>query len=172
MSTTGATSTRDDKILAGQCRIHGVRLLDPGAVTIAGVRFIGATLWTDFRLDGIANEPGAHAEAQRRISDFNGAIRQREGTRRFTTFESVRRHEAERVFIECELTGNLRSRPPVSEGSVETTGNRIVDCLHPTTMMGGSETDGTAGLNSGRTACGSLPLATAEPSLDAVPCAS
>ena len=92
------------QILAGQCRIHGVTLLDPGAVTIAGVRFIGATLWTDFRLDGIANEPGAHAEAQRRISDFNGAIRQREGTRRFTTFESVRRHEAERAFIERELT--------------------------------------------------------------------
>ena len=92
------------RILAGQCRIHGVTLLDPGAVTIAGVRFIGATLWTDFRLDGIANEPGAHAEAQRRISDFNGAIRQREGTRRFTTFESVRRHEAERAFIERELT--------------------------------------------------------------------
>ena len=92
------------QILAGQCRIHGVTLLDPGAVTIAGVRFIGATLWTDFRLDGIANEPGAHAEAQRRISDFNGAIRQREGTRRFTTFELVWRHEAERAFIERELT--------------------------------------------------------------------
>ena len=100
----GADIDEGRQILAGQCRIHGVTLLDPGAVTIAGVRFIGATLWTDFRLNGIANEPGAHAEAQRRISDFNGAIRQREGARRFTTFESVRRHEAERAFIERELT--------------------------------------------------------------------
>ena len=91
------------RMLARQCGIHGVTLLDPGAVTIAGVRFIGATLWTDFRLDGIPSEPGAHAEAQRCISDFNGAIRQCEGTRRFTTFESVRRHEAERAFIEREL---------------------------------------------------------------------
>ena len=91
------------QILAGQCRIHGVTLLNPGAVTIEGVRFIGATLWTDFRLDGVAHEAATHAEAQLRISDFTGAIRQREGTRRFTTFESVRRHEAERAFIEREL---------------------------------------------------------------------
>ena len=40
--------------------MHAVTLLDPAAVTIEGVRFIGATLWTDFRLDGIAAEPGAH----------------------------------------------------------------------------------------------------------------
>ena len=91
------------RLLAGQCRMYGVTLLDPGAVTIKGVRFIGATLWTDFRLDGVTREAAAHAEAQLRISDFNGAIGQREGTRRFTTFESARRHEAERTFIENEL---------------------------------------------------------------------
>ena len=92
------------QILASQCHIHGITLLDPGAVTIAGVPFIGATLWTDFRLGGIASERGAHAEAQQRISDFNGAIMQHHGTQRFTTFESVRRHDAHRTFIENELS--------------------------------------------------------------------
>ena len=91
------------QLLAGQCEIHGVTLLDPGALTIKGVRFIGATLWTDFLLDGVAREAAAHAEAQRQISDFNGAIAQSRGTRRFSTFESVRRHEFERAFVENEL---------------------------------------------------------------------
>ena len=86
--------------LAGQCGIHGVTLLDPGAVAIAGVRFIGATLWTDFRLHGIAAEPGAHRAALG-LSDFDTAIRH--GPGRFTTFESARRHAADRAFIEREL---------------------------------------------------------------------
>ena len=36
--------------LAWQCLQHGVTLLDPGTVTVDHVRFIGATLWTDYRL--------------------------------------------------------------------------------------------------------------------------
>ena len=39
-------------------------------------------------------------------------------------------------------------------------------------MMRRNEADGRAGLNSGKTACGSPPLVTAEQSLDAVPGAS
>ena len=38
--------------LARQCRDHGVELLDPGVVDVDDVRFVGATLWTDFRLEG------------------------------------------------------------------------------------------------------------------------
>ena len=88
--------------LTGQCRLHGVTLLDRHAVTIQGVRFIGATLWTDFRLDGVAAEPRAHLAALT-ISDFDGAIKHRAGGGRFTTAESVRRHAQDRAFIEREL---------------------------------------------------------------------
>ena len=49
-------------------------LLDPGAVTIAGIRFIGATLWTDLRVDGIARESAAHAKAAQQMEDFKGQI--------------------------------------------------------------------------------------------------
>ena len=83
---------------------HGVTLLDPGAMTIEGVRFIGATLWTDFRLEGIASEAWAHLEVGQGLSDFTGAIRHhggRDGL--FTTSESARRHSEERAFIEREL---------------------------------------------------------------------
>ena len=48
--------------LARQCLEHGVILLDPGAVTVGHVRFIGATLWTDFLLEGVAGEAWAHLE--------------------------------------------------------------------------------------------------------------
>ena len=103
------------EILAGQCRIHGVTLLDRASVTIEGVRFIGATLWTDFRLDGIEAEAEAH-EAALAIPDFDSAIRHAAtggalttfiryaaGGGRFTTFESARHHGDERAFIEREL---------------------------------------------------------------------
>ena len=99
------------RILAGQCRIHGVTLLDRDAVTIRGVRFIGATLWTDFRLDGVAAEPGAHLAALG-ISDFDGAITHRAGSGRFTTAESARRHAEDRAFIECELRNTRATRTP------------------------------------------------------------
>ena len=91
------------QLLAWQCSTNGVTLLDPGAVTIAGVRFIGATLWTDFRLEGIAQETAAHANAARRMEDFKGEIRSGGGTRNFTTHESAERHRAERAFIERAL---------------------------------------------------------------------
>lgn len=38
--------------LARQCLQRGVTLLDPGAVTVEHLRFIAATLWTDFLLEG------------------------------------------------------------------------------------------------------------------------
>ena len=70
-------------------------------VRIEGVRFIGATLWTDLLLEGKADEIGAHMRVSREISDFRGAI-QHQG-RNIPTGESVARHRADRAFIECEL---------------------------------------------------------------------
>ena len=49
-----------------------------------------------------AREPGAHRAALG-ISDFDGWITHRGGTKRFTTYESARRHAEERAFIEDEL---------------------------------------------------------------------
>ena len=90
--------------LAWQCLQHGVTLLDPGAVTVEHVRFIGATLWTDFLLEGVAGEAWAHLEVGAGLSDFTGAIRHH-GTPDglFTTRESARRHAEHRAFIEGEL---------------------------------------------------------------------
>ena len=96
--------------LARQCLQHGLTLLDPGAVTVEEVRFIGATLWTDFLLEGVVGEAWAHLEVGQGLSGFTGAIRHhggREGL--FTTMESARRHAEERAFIEGELEKAERS---------------------------------------------------------------
>ena len=48
------------QIFEEQCRMHGVTLLDPAAITSEGVRFIGATLWTDFRETRSGPTPQPH----------------------------------------------------------------------------------------------------------------
>ena len=87
--------------LATECAEAGIHLLDPGTIRIGGIQFIGATLWTDLLLEGMADEIGAHLRVGREISDFLGAIQHR--GRDFTTGESVERHRADRAFIEREL---------------------------------------------------------------------
>ena len=90
--------------LARQCRVHGVELLDPGVVDVDDVRFVGATLWTDFRLDPTPRaEAWAHHEVGASMPDFKGAIRHAGECGHFTTQESARRHAADRDFIEREL---------------------------------------------------------------------
>ena len=103
----GTDIDRGSERLADQCGALGITLLDPGAIEIDGVHFIGATLWTDFLLDGIAGEAGAHAAA-RGMSDFAGQILHKGGTRRFTSYASARRHAEERRFIEAELAAAQR----------------------------------------------------------------
>ena len=88
--------------LAEECYSLGITMLDSDAIVIDDVDFIGATLWTDFLLDGIAHELGAHRAALG-ISDFDGWIRHEQGTGRFTTYESAWRHAEGRAFIEAEL---------------------------------------------------------------------
>lgn len=47
---------------------HRVRILDRDAVVIEGVRFLGATMWTDFAATG--NPPIASLSAQNSMNDF------------------------------------------------------------------------------------------------------
>lgn len=86
--------------MARDCARLGIELLDRRALTIDGVRFIGATLWTDFALDGVAEAFAAQQTARRQMADFRVI---RPGRVAFTPAGSVRRHEADRDFIEREL---------------------------------------------------------------------
>ena len=82
---------------------RSLRHLNPGAVTVEQVRFIGATLRTDFLLERIAGEAWAHLEVGQGLTDFTGAIWHRgDPDGLFTTSESARRHTEHRAFIEAE----------------------------------------------------------------------
>lgn len=77
------------RIAAKECDVH---LLDNSAVEIGGVRFLGATLWTDFELFGKNETDRAwcmHAGGQG-LSDFRVI---HEGHRHFSPMDSVELHK-------------------------------------------------------------------------------
>jgi predicted phosphodiesterase len=83
----------------------GIAYLDNKAITINGVRFIGSTLWTDFKLFGIANEWFC-LQAAKRLNDFDGQIRGRQpgGVRPyFLAHQSAQCHATAKAFIRREL---------------------------------------------------------------------
>lgn len=68
-----------------------VRVLSDCSCEIAGVRFLGATLWTDFKFNGEAETWFSQQTAKSMIRDFSSI---RNGTRRFTPEDSVYLHRA------------------------------------------------------------------------------
>lgn len=89
-------------------REFGIHFLENDAIVIDGVRFLGCTLWTDFRIfeaPGRARQLDAAAamDANRRlIADFF-AIRVGEDRRPFTPEDSVALHRRSRAWLDIEL---------------------------------------------------------------------
>lgn len=94
-----------------------VHLLDDDVAVIGGVRFIGSTLWTDFRLEGVRDLAMRHALSS--MNDFR-LISRRAGVR-FTPAHSVSLHEKSRRFLSDVL------RIPFGGPSVVVTHH----CPHP-----------------------------------------
>lgn len=82
--------------LATAARALGIALLDNAETEIDGVRFLGATLWTDFCLDGAERRVEVMQLSRPYIVDFR-AIRDGDGL--FTPEASVRLHEASRKWL-------------------------------------------------------------------------
>lgn len=75
------------------CEEAGVHLLDGEALVIDGVRFLGATLWTDFRLmRGAAQQDLAQRSAQRFIRDFSRIRLSEDGEEMLTPESSAELH--------------------------------------------------------------------------------
>jgi hypothetical protein len=92
-------------------RGSAVHLLDGDAVVIDGVRFLGATLWTDFDLDTAPEGPRRRSVAMRDaravVPDFTGAIlegRSPATTRRFSPGQSRSLHQRARRWLETART--------------------------------------------------------------------
>jgi Icc-related predicted phosphoesterase len=74
-----------------------VRLLDNDEVVVDGVRFLGATLWTDFELFGPSRMPAAFEDSVRYVMDFR-KIRDRNAL--FTPQRSIELHRASIAFLQ------------------------------------------------------------------------
>ena len=80
-----------------------VRVLDSEEALFQGVRFLGATLWTDFRLFGAGERCAAAIdEAQRLIRDFS-RIRVDDGGRLFTPADSQALFDSQLGWLERKL---------------------------------------------------------------------
>jgi predicted phosphodiesterase len=77
-----------------------VHLLDCGRYEQDGVVFLGATMWTDFRLMG--NQPLAILAAQRSMSDFM-RIMTDSPNKRFRPEDTIQIHAREKAWLKKEL---------------------------------------------------------------------
>jgi predicted phosphodiesterase len=87
--------------LKERCAGSNVRVLDNDAVVVGGVRFLGSTLWTDFRLFGEGEKRlAAMREASRFMRDFQ-AIRSGDGL--FTPGDAAALFDAHARWLEGRL---------------------------------------------------------------------
>ncbi|SFN90486.1 Predicted phosphohydrolase [Formivibrio citricus] len=85
-----------------QMAIPNLHYLDNRAVVIEGVRFLGCTLWTDFRLFG--NQPQAMVAAVAAMNDCRKiSFRDDEGKREFLPEDMLALHQQSRAWLEHEL---------------------------------------------------------------------
>lgn len=81
----------------------GVHLLDRNAVVIQGVRFLGCTLWTDFRAVSGAQAGDHMAWAMAALNDFEHI---RMGSRTLHALDTVAEHLRSRAWLEDQLAAN------------------------------------------------------------------
>ena len=94
----------EERLAAGRAACAGTRvhLLDRGTQVLAGVRFVGATLWTDYALFGDPN--AAMAACRRTINDHRLMTIGPPGARRpFLPEDAAAIHGGDVAFIEAEL---------------------------------------------------------------------
>ncbi|OIQ96304.1 3',5'-cyclic adenosine monophosphate phosphodiesterase CpdA [mine drainage metagenome] len=88
---------REMRVRARELSVH---LLDNDEVVIAGIRFLGSTLWTDFDLFGGELKKAAMAEGKKYLNDFR-LIRER--FRMFGPARSAQLHKTSRAWLAAKL---------------------------------------------------------------------
>jgi predicted phosphodiesterase len=96
--------------LREQGRAFGVHVLSDEAVTIGGVRFLGATLWTDFRLRGDPHDPAALARVA--MADYR-KVRVSPTYRRLRPEDTVGWHRQSLRWLRRELVAGAYRTPTV-----------------------------------------------------------
>lgn len=81
-------------------RVYRVHVLNRKEAVIGGVRFLGATLWTDFRLFGEAERPWAYAAGLNGLTDFRVIDY---GSKTFMPQDSAELNAADVAWLEGKL---------------------------------------------------------------------
>jgi len=100
--------------LREEAKKHDVHFLENETVTIEGVRFLGATLWTDFALFGEQRRAEAMREAGRVMNDFQlikaralaverHAVRLEGSPWKLSPAHTLRRHRESLAWLQAEL---------------------------------------------------------------------
>ena len=83
--------------------LYGIHLLEDDTVVLGNVRFIGASLWTDYALFGMHNLPQAMLAAGDGLNDRKRIKWSKEPWLRFRPQEALLLHQRSRTFIETTL---------------------------------------------------------------------
>lgn len=103
-----------------------IKVLNDDACEIDGVRFLGSTLWTDFKLDGEGEAWFCRRKAKALLEDFT-AIRNR--GRLFTPEDSVELHEASRAWLVSELQKDVDGLTVVVTHHLPATQQKVLGLL-------------------------------------------
>lgn len=87
-----------------------VHVLNNNAIEIAGVRFLGCTLWTDFNYFGVADKFSAMEDARKNMNDFS--VIKHHGIR-FTPENSIALHHESRVWLASMLSDSYGGKTVV-----------------------------------------------------------
>jgi predicted phosphodiesterase len=88
-------------LLRKSARAQDIHLLEDNEAVIDGVRFLGATLWTDFEYFGAAKKAEALDTGQRLLNDFKLIQYGQQGT--FTPQDSIELHEESLTWLRARL---------------------------------------------------------------------
>ncbi len=114
-------SIRDARLMRD--RYTNIHFLENEAVEIGDVRFAGATLWTDFRLNG-GDPELAMAAAQSGMNDYKKIKLSKLPYQKFNPIHAYRKHQESRAFLKSVLdTASARKTVVVthhapSDGSI------------------------------------------------------
>ncbi|EFI53758.1 metallophosphoesterase [Afipia sp. 1NLS2] len=86
--------------LAPQFNAH---VLENETVVVGGVRFIGATMWTDYRLFGENLSSSAMHVAQNGLNDHRLILTSKQPFRRLRPVDALRLHQQSRIYIQATL---------------------------------------------------------------------
>ena len=78
----------------------GIHLLENDTVSIGDVRFVGCTLWTDYRVFGSANAPTAMRTAAQGLNDHRRISWSKQPWARFRPAEALLLHSRSRKFLQ------------------------------------------------------------------------